>query len=99
MTDDREALLEEQVRLLAAGLNLAVDDPTQVIPPAVIAAARAGADSEAAKEIRVLPKPGSPEFVKGLFGRPKRPTNDLSLLEAVRILKAIRPPTQESNRP
>ena len=50
--------LEEQVRLLAAGLGLRVDDPSEVIPAEVVALARNGQQAEAVKALRRTTKLG-----------------------------------------
>jgi urease gamma subunit len=47
--------LEQQVRLLAAGLGLQVEDPASVIPAEVLKLARDGKQAEA---VRVLRKAG-----------------------------------------
>jgi ribosomal protein L7/L12 len=50
--------LEEQVRLLAAGLGLRVADPSEAIPAEVIALARTGQQAEAVKALRSTTKLG-----------------------------------------
>ena len=50
--EEQVARLEEQVRLLAAGLGLRVDDPTDAIPAEVLALARDRKQVEAVKALR-----------------------------------------------
>jgi len=50
--DDRVTQLEQQVRLLAAGLGFRPDDPGHAIPAEVIALARQGRGLDAIKALR-----------------------------------------------
>jgi ribosomal protein L7/L12 len=50
----REALLEEQVSLLAAGYGIQAQDPVQVIPPGVLRLAREGETIQAIRALRKL---------------------------------------------
>ena len=84
------AQLEKQVRLLAAGLDLPVNDPRAVIPRDAIIAARTQKLAPAVKLLRDLVDPkwshrGHNHFLAGFFGGP---TSGLSLLEAKRIIDA-----------
>ena len=84
------AQLEEQVRLLAAGLNLPVGDPRTVIPRDAIVAAQTQEVTPAVKLLRDLTNPersqrGGNQFLAGFFGGSSA---GLSLLEAKRIVEA-----------
>ena len=50
--DNRAAQLEQQVRLLAAGLGFRPDDPGNAVPADVVALAREGRQLEAIKTLR-----------------------------------------------
>jgi ribosomal protein L7/L12 len=51
-SDTRHARLERQVRLLAAGLEIAVQDPERVVQDEVVELAREGKHVEAVRELR-----------------------------------------------
>lgn len=86
--DVRISQLEEQVRLLAAGLNIKVGDPAAVIPRDVIVAARTQKAPAAVKLLRSSTIPAElTERRKSFLGQLVKPTG-LTLLEAVRIVDA-----------
>lgn len=88
LPDVRIRQLEEQVRLLAAGLNIQVSDPGTVIPREVIIAARNQETSAAVKLLRSAPGAAEPINRRTSFlGRLFKPAG-LTLLEAVRIIDA-----------
>lgn len=92
--------LEEQVRLLAAGLNLEVRDPGSVIPEHVIAVAQGGELVAAVKLLRALAAPPRPigQRNRSIVAWLNEQSSGMTLLGAKRVVDAAVLPDSSPRR-